>query len=217
MAPARGHFITLEGGEGVGKSTLMTGLAAELRSRGLGVLETREPGGSAGGEALRKLILDPPENVTWSALSQTLLFNAARRNHLDDLIEPALARGDWTICDRFSDSTRAYQAAAGGVAMEDVLALENIAIGVRGPDLTLILDMPIDTAADRRRARGGPLDPFEAEDEAFHERARMAFLAIAEVEPERCVVIDASQSAEAVLSEALTAVEMRFDGASVPS
>lgn len=205
---AKGRFITLEGGEGAGKSTLARGLADALRARGAEAITTREPGGAPGADAIRALLVQGEAN-RWNALEEALLFAAARLNHLTHTIRPALARGAWVICDRYYDSTRAYQVGAGGIdgaVLDDLNAL----IGADRPDLTLILDIgaPLGLA----RSRGGDIgeDRFEKQSAEFHARVRAAFLAIAAREPERCALIDAAQSAEMVLVQALAAIEARL-------
>lgn len=208
---ARGRFITLEGGEGVGKSTLAAALAQQLSARGITVIRTREPGGSPGAEALRKTILSPPEGVDgWQPTAEALLFYAARSDHLDRTIRPALARGDWVLCDRFSDSTRAYQVAAGGVAAEHFDALEKLVVGATAPDLTLVLDLPMAIARTRMTARGGGPDAIESRSAAYHEAVYRAFLDIARANPQRCVVVDASQAPEGVASVAMGEIARRF-------
>lgn len=209
--PARGRFITLEGGEGVGKSTLAAALAARLAVRGVEVVRTREPGGSPGAEALRNLILNPPEAVGgWRSTAEALLFYAARSDHLDHRIRPALARGDWVICDRFSDSTRAYQVAAGGVAAEHFDALERVVVGADQPDLTLVLDLPMDIARTRMKVRAIAEDAIESRGAAYHEAVHRAFLDIARANPQRCVVLDASASADALADLAMAEIVRRF-------
>ncbi len=209
---ARGRFITLEGGEGVGKSTLAASLASRLAARGINVVRTREPGGSPGAEALRRLILSPPEDVSgWRPTAEALLFYAARSDHLDRTIRPALARGDWVICDRFSDSTRAYQVAAGGVATEHFDALEKLVVGPTSPDLTLVLDLPMAIARARMTSRGGGPDAIEARDLAYHEAVYHAFLDIARANPHRCVVLDASAAPDVVAHAAMTEIARRFE------
>lgn len=202
-----GRFVTLEGGEGVGKSTLVRGLASALRARGLDVLTTREPGGSAAADEIRALLVRG--DAGWTAMEEALLFAAARSNHLRETIRPALERGAWVICDRFSDSTRAYQVAAGGVEADALDALTRM-IGAPDPHLTLILDA--DPSLGLGRSRGAALgeDRFERRDITFHERVRAAFLEIAAAAPKRCVVLDASQPAERVLHQALAAIEERL-------
>ena len=196
---AAGRFITLEGGEGTGKSTLAKALAEKLEALGIRAVLTREPGGTPLAEAARQLLLHPPEGQAWSPLSEALLVNAARRDHLERLIRPALARGDWVICDRFSDSTRVYQSIGGGVAPETLLAIEREVLGTTLPDMTLVLDVSLETARTRRAARAGALDAFERRPDAFHEAVRLAFLGIAKAEPKRCRVIDAGNTPEGVL------------------
>ena len=196
---AAGRFITLEGGEGTGKSTLAKALAEKLEALGIRAVLTREPGGTPLAEAARQLLLHPPEGQAWSPLSEALLVNAARRDHLERLIRPALARGDWVICDRFADSTRVYQSIGGGVAPETLLAIEREVLGTTLPDMTLVLDVSLENARTRRAARAGALDAFERRPDAFHEAVRLAFLGIAKAEPKRCRVIDAGNTPEGVL------------------
>lgn len=197
-----GRFITLEGGEGTGKSTLAKELAQKLEAAGIRTILTREPGGTPLAEAARHLLLHPPEGEAWSPLSEALLVNAARRDHLEKLIRPALARGDWVICDRFADSTRVYQSVSGGVAQSTLLSIEREVLGDTVPSMTLVLDVSLDVARERRAVRAGAMDTFERRPEAFHEAVRAAFLKIAEAEPARCRVIDAGQSAGQVLEAA---------------
>lgn len=204
-----GRFITLEGGEGTGKSTLIAGLERALSARGHDVVVTREPGGTKLAEAVRNLALHPPEDKAWSPLAHALLMNTSRDDHLQNLIRPALARGCWVICDRFADSTRAYQS-IDGVTPEDLLAIEAIVVGDTRPDLTLILDAAPNALAERRHQRNVS-DVFERKATEFHERVRSAFLEIAESEPERCVVLDALGSPDQVLTAALNAIDTRLD------
>lgn len=199
-----GRFITLEGGEGAGKSTLARGLAEALRQRGKDVVVTREPGGAPGADAIRALLVQGDAS-RWSATEEALLFATARLNHLTHTIKPALARGAWVVCDRYYDSTRAYQVAAGGLA-PNALDILNGLIEAPAPDFTLILDL--DPAAGLTRSGGARIgeDRFERKDSDFHARVRAEFLAIAEREPQRCKVIDASQPAAQVLADALAAL-----------
>jgi dTMP kinase len=211
----RGRFITLEGGEGVGKSTLAAALVSRLSDRGLKIVRTREPGGSPGAEALRKLILTPPSELGhWGSLTEALMFYAARRDHLDKLIRPALDSGSWVICDRFSDSTRAYQAAAGGVLRDEIEALERICVGANGPDLTLILDLPLSVSRGRMDARATKDDAIESRGADYHERVRQAFLDIARANPQRCAVLDASLAPDALVDAAMRIVDQRLGGGS---
>lgn len=199
------RFITLEGGEGTGKSTLARALAEVLRAKGREVVLTREPGGAPGADSIRKLLVEGEAN-RWSAHEEALLFAAARLNHLTHTIRPALERGATVICDRYFDSTRAYQ--YGGRNLDPSILEElTTQISADYPDLTLILD--IDPAAGLARSRGAHVgeDRFEKMDIAFHQRVRDLFLEIAETEPERCKVLDAARSAEAVLSDAQQLVE----------
>ncbi len=200
-----GRFITLEGGEGTGKSTLLAGLVDRLSNREIPLLVTREPGGTMLAEVLRELVLHPPDGHVWSPLAQALMMNAARAEHLQTQIRPALREGRWVLCDRFADSTRAYQG-IGGVGEPALMAFERAVVDETIPDLTFILDGAPAELAERRSARGTS-DMFEAKDLAFHDKVRAAFLAIAAAEPQRCVVLDALQPPEAVLNQALAALE----------
>jgi dTMP kinase len=213
---AAGRSITFEGGEGSGKSTQAQRLAERLARHGLDVVLTREPGGSPFAEALRALILDP-ETPPHSALSEALLFYAARADHLEKSIRPALNAGRWVICDRFSDSTRVYQSAAGGLPPEVFDALEEMVVAPTTPDLTLILDLPAEQGLGRAQGRrlvapnGAPApDAYEKRDLAYHWKLREAFAAIARSEPHRCVLIDAAADEEAVAAAVWTAVETRL-------
>ena len=206
--PNSGRFITLEGGEGAGKSTLARGLAEHLRAQGCEVVLTREPGGAPGADAIRALLVQGDAG-RWDAMEEALLFAAARRNHLTHTIRPALARGVWVICDRYYDSTRAYQVAAGGL---DPSALDTLTtlIEAPAPDLTLVLDFSPEAGLARSRGAHIGEDRFEKKGAAFHARVRAEFLAIAQREPRRCVVIDASQSADAVRAQAVQALQERL-------
>jgi dTMP kinase len=192
----RGSFITLEGGEGAGKSTQARRLADWLRGRGRAVLVTREPGGPPRAEVLRELLLSG-RVAPFGPEAEALVFAIARAEHLVETIRPALAAGQWVISDRFADSTRAYQGAAGvDAALLD--RLEAIAVGPDRPDLTLILDLPPELGLARMRARSGDPDRFEADDLAAHAARRAAFLAIAAREPQRCAIVDAGADEDAV-------------------
>ena len=207
----RGRFITFEGGEGGGKSTQVKNLAARLRAAGEDVLETREPGGSPGAEEIRGLLVNgAPER--WDAVSELLLHFAARRAHLRETVVPALADGRWVLCDRFADSTMAYQGYGHGLGREPVLALYDLVVGGRRPDVTVILDLPVDEGLARAAARSGGGDRYERMDRAFHERLRNGFLDIAKREPERCVLIDATRPIDAVASAVWDSVSDRLLG-----
>lgn len=197
----RGRFITLEGGEGAGKSTQQNRLVSRLTDLGHDVVATREPGGSTGGEAIRELLVNGPPDK-WSATTEVLLMNAARRDHLERRIRPALERGAFVVCDRFADSTRAYQGAGGDADPALIEAIERHVVGETCPDLTLILDLPVEDGLRRAAGRGGGEARFEAKGTEFHQRLRQGFLDIAATEPGRCVVIDAAQPQD-VVSEAI--------------
>jgi len=211
---ARGRFITLEGGEGAGKSVQAKRLEDNLKSLGLEVVRTREPGGSPDAEALREAILSGFA-AQFGPEGEALLFAAARIDHLDQTILPALRRGAWVVCDRFADSTRAYQGVAGNLPPAFIARLEQVVVGTNAPDLTLILDIPAEAGlkrAAKRRGKGGA-DRFEAEALAFHQTLRRAFLDIARGEPQRCAVIDALKSQKDVAADIWATVEARLDPA----
>ena len=194
----RGRFITLEGGEGVGKSTLQSALAERLAATGLDVVTTREPGGTPLAELVRDLALHPPPGNYWSSMAEALLMNAARSDHLDRVIRPALESGKWVICDRFSDSTRVYQSVKGGVPLDVLKSFEASVIGETQPDLTFVLDAPPSTTDARRENRSQVKDSFESRSSAFHTEVRAAFIDLAKSEPKRCRLIDASEEASVV-------------------
>lgn len=200
-----GLFITLEGGEGAGKSTLANALAAAIRAKGREVVQTREPGGSPGADEIRALLLRG-ETGRWSAVEEALLYSTARSNHLNQLIRPALARGAVVVCDRYYDSTRAYQIAAGGLDPH-LLTVLNQLIEAPSPDLTLILDLDPSMGLGRGQGAHAGEDRFERKGAEYHARVRAAFQEIAKTEPQRCVLINAAQAPEAVLSAALSAVQ----------
>jgi len=191
-----GKFITLEGGEGTGKSTQAVLLRDRLRARGIETVVTREPGGTPGAEAIRTLLVSGAAD-RWRPETEALLNYAARDDHLARIIIPALEAGAWVICDRFLDSTRTYQGVAGGVDRALIASLETAIVGDHMPDLTLVLDIDPEHGLTRagERARGSSADEarFEAKDAAFHARLRQGFLDIAAREPDRCVVVDAAQ------------------------
>jgi len=193
-------FITLEGGEGAGKSTQAARLAGALERAGHEVVLTREPGGAPGAEALRELLVTG-QPLRWTALAEALLFAAARDEHLRATIRPALDRGCVVISDRFADSTRAYQGAAGGLDETVIGTLERWVVGDTGPDLTLILDLDPGEGLARAGRRGGADDRFEHHGRAFHDRLRAAFRDIARREPGRCVLVDAGRAVDTVAGE----------------
>jgi dTMP kinase len=206
IAGARGRFISLEGGEGVGKSTQVRALAAALRGRGLDVIETREPGGSPGAEAIRALLLEGGAD-RWGPRAEALLFAAARADHVDKTILPALDAGNWVICDRFLDSSVAYQGGADGLGADAIRSLH--AIGSAGllPDRTLLLTLPEELAMAREAARdAGRPDRFGARDPDYHRRVTDTFRALADAEPVRWRVIEAKGSAEDVTRALLDAL-----------
>ncbi len=210
--PARSRFITFEGGEGSGKSTQARLLAERLKHAGIDTILTREPGGSPFAEQLREFILGGKQ-APHPPLAEALLFYAARADHLAATIRPALAAQNWVIADRFSDSTRAYQGAAGGVSAADIDAIDRVVVGDTAPDLTLILDLAPEDGLRRaaeRRPEGARTDPFEARDLDFHRRLRTGFLAIASAEPQRCVVIDASGPAAPIAATIWRTIETRL-------
>ncbi len=205
----RGPFITLEGGEGVGKSTQIDRLATRLRPLVGELVLTREPGGSPGAETLRSLLVRGPAD-RWTAVTETLLLYAAREDHLERLIRPALRRGAWVVSDRFCDSTHAYQGAGGGASAELIAELDAAVVGADRPDLTLILDLPIEVGLKRAEARGGEEQRFERKGEAFHGRLRAAFLDIARAEPQRCRVVAADRAPDQVAETIWSTVAERF-------
>ncbi len=200
----------MEGGEGAGKSTQVARLVASLERAGLRARATREPGGSPGAEMIRELLLQG-DSERWDAVSETLLFFAARRDHVARTIRPALEAGRWVVCDRFSDSTLAYQGYGRGLPLAALEAAGRFAIADFRPDLTLILDLPVAEGLARAARRAGGADRFERLDQAFHEKLRAGFLAIAATEPQRCVVIDASGDVDAVHRAVIAAVAARLD------
>jgi dTMP kinase len=206
----RGRFITFEGGEGGGKSTQAGLLAAALGNAGIEVLRTREPGGSPGAEEIRTLLVGGAPG-RWDALTEALLVNAARRDHLVKTVWPALEAGVWVISDRFADSTLAYQGFAGGVDKRQLGQLHRLIADDFVPDLTLILDLPTELGLARARQRGGAgEDRFERMGAAFHDKLRAGFLAIAKRDAERCVVIDATLGIDSVRQAVRQAVASRL-------
>jgi dTMP kinase len=207
----RGRFISFEGGEGSGKSTQIKILAERLAGVKLQAIVTREPGGSPGAEIIRHLVLSGMGKLLGPD-AETLLFAAARDDHARTVIEPALRRGVWVLSDRFSDSTRVYQGALGNVAPGILNAMQRVTIGDLKPDLTVILDVPVEIGLKRAAARRGAAvaDRFESEDVKFHQQLREAYRQIAASEPERCVLIDAAEEPARVAANIWSALRDRF-------
>ena len=209
-----GRFITFEGGEGAGKSTQAQLLAERLRGAGHKVVETREPGGTKRGEKIREFLLGG-KSKQYGPMGDAILFSTARDDHVRDVIRPALKDGAWVLCDRFADSTAAYQGAAGGVRPALIRALNRVAVGDTLPDLTLILDLPAEAGLKRAQARNDgdsvASDRFEGMSKRFHEALRAGFLKIAAEAPERCIVIDAQQAESSVAEDVWDAVVERLD------
>jgi dTMP kinase len=213
-----GRFITFEGGEGSGKSTQIKTLAERLNAAKLRAIVTREPGGSPGAEIIRHLVLSGMGKLLGPD-AETLLFAAARDDHVRSVIKPALKQGTWVLCDRFSDSTRAYQGSLGKVSPAVLNAMERVTIGDLKPDLTIILDVPVEVGMKRAAARRGTgvPDRFEAEDVNFHQQLREAYWRIATAEPQRCVLIDATAEPNIVAANIWTAVRDRLFAAGAGS
>lgn len=207
----RGRFISFEGGEGAGKSSQVTRLAERLRGLGHDVVVTREPGGSPGAEAVRHVLLSGAVEA-FGPLAEAVLFAAARADHVDQTIRPALEAGRWVICDRFLDSTRIYQGLDGAVSAEMVGLLEDVAVGGCMPDLTVLLDIPVEVGLKRADLRRGAAtaDRFESEGAEIHEKRRRAFLTLARVEPDRFVVVDAAHDPTTVADAIWYAVRQRL-------
>ena len=206
---AAGRFITLEGGEGAGKSTQIARLKGWLEGRGHRVTATREPGGSAGAEMIRKLLVEGPVE-RWDGTTEALLHFAARREHLRSTVWPALKRGEWVVSDRFADSTLAYQGYGHGVDAKIFEQLYQVAAGSFRPDLTIILDLPIEVGLKRAAERRGSETRYESLPREFHARVRAGFLEIAAREPKRCVVIDATGTVDAIAGSIADAVRDRL-------
>lgn len=208
-----GKFITFEGGDGAGKSTQIERLANALASSGRTVTKTREPGGTPIAESIRDLILSGLAE-SLGADGEALLFAAARADHVDKIIRPALARDEWVLCDRFADSTRVYQGVGGGADERLLRALERVAVGETRPDLTIVLDVPAEVGLarvhDRLVSAGAAPDRFESEDLALQEKRRLAFLDIAASEPDRCLVVDATCPEDVVAAVIWAAVASRL-------
>lgn len=205
----RGRFVTLEGGEGAGKSTQARLLAEALRARGLEVLVTREPGGSPGAEDIRALLVTG-EPGRWEPMTEALLHYAARYDHVARVILPTLRTGTWVISDRFADSTMAYQGYGAGIPRESIRRLDALVLERVRPDLTLMLDLPPEVGLARAGDRGGAEDRYERMDFAFHERMRAGFLDIAKREPGRCAVLSAAEAPEIVHEAVLACVQKRL-------
>jgi dTMP kinase len=204
-----GRLITFEGGEGAGKSTQVSILVERLRNAGRQAIATREPGGSPVAEDIRETLLSGKVKQ-FGPFAEALLFSIARADHIDTVIGDALARGQWVVCDRFLDSTRAYQGATGGVPAPVISALERLTLHGVMPNLTIVLDIPVEEGLARMARRRGAPDRFESQDIAQHERIRKAFLDIAEEEPGRCVVIDARKPEALVAEDVWEAVAERL-------
>lgn len=211
LARLRGHFITFEGGEGSGKSTHAATLAQRLKSLGLKVVLTREPGGSTGAEIIRHILLSGIAKPL-GAETEAILFAAARDDHVRNTILPALKAGHWVICDRFIDSTRVYQGALGNVDQRLIRSLERVTVGSAVPELTFILDVPVKVGLARAKSRRGKsiADRFEAESNEFHEKLRQAYRALATDEPKRCIVVDGRAPREVVADLIWSIVQERL-------
>lgn len=204
----RGKFISFEGGEGAGKSTQVRLLAGYLDSQGIRTVTTREPGGSPGAEEIRKLLVEGAVD-RWDPTTETLLLAAARRSHMNETIEPALRTGQWVLCDRFVDSTRAYQGYGQGIEQEKIGMLQDVAIGSFKPDLTILLDIPVEEGLRRALSRGGAAR-YEQMDISMHVKIRDGFLEMAAEEPNRFIQIDASQSVAAIETKIKNCIVERF-------
>jgi len=208
-----GRFITFEGGEGAGKSTQIARLARRLEDEGVSVVVTREPGGTPTAEAIRQMLLSGLAEELGPD-GEAILFAAARADHVERVIRPALRAGKWVLSDRFADSTRVYQGVGGGADSAMLDALERVAVGRTRPDLTVILDIPVKVglarAAKRQAELGGPADRFEREDVGIHEARRKAYLAIAKADPERCIVVEANRSESKIAKAIWQAVALRL-------
>jgi dTMP kinase len=209
MGRSTGRFITLEGGEGAGKSTQSRLLTEWLRGLGLAVVQTREPGGSTGAERIRDLLVNGATD-RWNPETETLLHYAARSEHIAHTIRPALAAGQWVVCDRFADSTLAYQGYGQGVATAFIENLRRQIAGATWPDLTIVMDLPVEEGLRRAIARHGAETRYEQMDVAFHQRLRQGFLEIAKLDPGRCVVIDAAAAIDDVQAAIRQILRNRF-------
>jgi dTMP kinase len=207
----RGRFITFEGGEGTGKSTQAKLLADRLKRLAIQVILTREPGGSPGAEVIRHVLLSGAAKPLGTH-AEAILFAAAREDHVSQIIQPALRKGHWVICDRFADSTRIYQGTLGNVDPRLIRGLERISVGEVKPDLTFVLDVPAEEGLARsaRRRGGGDTDRFEGETLEFHERLREAYRELTEREPQRCILIDGTQMSKTIADTIWAIVHKRF-------
>ncbi len=206
---ARGKFITLEGGEGAGKSTQAALLGEVLREAGIDVVVTREPGGAPGAEEIRRLLVEGGVS-RWEPVTEALLHYAARREHLANTVFPALQAGRWVVCDRFADSTMAYQGYGLELGRDAIARLHELVVGDFAPDLTVILDLPVEVGLERAAAESGREDRYERMDRDFHRRLRDGFLDIARRAPERCAVVDAGASVKEVQRVIRALVHARF-------
>ncbi|HVI50214.1 MAG TPA: dTMP kinase [Candidatus Sulfotelmatobacter sp.] len=204
-----GRFITFEGGEGAGKSTQLKLLAETLKTKGLEIVQTREPGGSPGAEDIRRLLVEG-EPGRWDAITETLLHFAARRDHLVRTVWPALSDGRWVLSDRFSDSTTAYQGSGHGLPAHAIEQIYGLTVGAFRPDLTLILDQPVEEGLRRAAGRGGAEDRYERMGLDFHRRLRQGFLNIAKSHPDRCVVVSAEGTVKDVQARIWSVIEGRL-------
>ena len=204
-----GRFITFEGGEGAGKSTQVARLVDRLRALEIEVVRTREPGGSTGAEEIRNIALNGDAG-RWSPLTETLLMFAARSDHLEKTVRPALDAGAWVVCDRFADSSRAYQGAGGGTPAAFIETLDAAVVGDTQPDLTLIFDLPVEVGLERAFGRGLFETRFESKGLEFHARLRRRFLEIAQEKSDRCVIIDATGDVDTVAARVWAALEDRL-------
>ncbi|WP_165931687.1 dTMP kinase [Pseudobacteriovorax antillogorgiicola] len=213
LAVEHGKFITVEGGEGVGKTVFTKGLSSRIKSAGLGLVQTREPGGTPVAQQIRQIFMSPPPDDSLAIKTELFLVSAARCQHLEKLIRPNLEQGSWVLCDRFHDSTRVYQGIGGGVPQAELETLITLSVGQSDPDLTFILDCDVKVALDRVNQRSSSDESGNRYDEAsvdFHETLRNGFLDVARRFPKRVVVLDASQDPDTVIDQAIKEINMRF-------